>query len=112
MAPLDAARAELARAEELAEQIVNAAWLAFGRAIREARLNGMKQADIARHFKWEAEHVRRIQEDADVADGLKRPPARKTRQVEQSDELRRISELLELQIYDPSKRSRPEPSES
>ncbi|KAB8186928.1 hypothetical protein FH608_046420 [Nonomuraea phyllanthi] len=81
MAPLDAAYAEVQRAEKLAEEIVNGAWLEFGRAIREARASGVKQADIARHFEREPEHIRRIQEDADVVDGIKPPPARKTRPV-------------------------------
>lgn len=81
MAALDAAYAEIQRAEQLADNIVNGAWLDFGRMIRQMRADGTKQADIARHFKWEPEHVRRIQEDADVADGIKAPPARKTRPV-------------------------------
>lgn len=79
MAALDAAYAEIQRAEKLAEDIVNSAWVEFGRAIREAREAGTKQADIARHFDREPEHIRRIQEDADVIDGIKSPPARKTR---------------------------------
>lgn len=79
MAALDAAYAEIKRAEQRADDIVNGAWLEFGRVIRQMRDAGVKQADIARHFDWEPEHVRRIQEDADVADGLKPPPKRKTR---------------------------------
>jgi hypothetical protein len=79
MAALDAAYAEIQRAEQRAEDIVNGAWLEFGRVIRQMRADGIKQADIARHFNWEPEHVRRIQEDADVVDGLKPPPKRKTR---------------------------------
>ncbi|MER6575778.1 hypothetical protein [Nonomuraea sp. NPDC001023] len=84
MAALDAAYARVQQAEKLAEEIVNAAWLNFGRAIRDAREQGTKQADIARHFGREPEHIRRLQEDADVADGLKEPPARKTRPVPQA----------------------------
>ncbi|MFG1683558.1 hypothetical protein ACGFNP_25540 [Nonomuraea sp. NPDC049269] len=79
MAALEAAYAEIKRAEQLAEDLVNSAWVEFGRAIREAREAGTKQADIARHFEREPEHIRRIQEDADVVDGIKPPPARKTR---------------------------------
>lgn len=79
MAALDAAYAEIKQAEAVADGIVNAAWLEFGRAIRKMRADGVKQADIARHFDMAPEHVRRIQEDADVADGIKPAPARKTR---------------------------------
>lgn len=79
MAALDAAYAEIKRAEQRAEDIVNGAWLEFGREIRRMREAGVKQAEIARHFEWEPEHVRRIQEDADVVDGLKAAPKRKTR---------------------------------
>ncbi len=93
MAPLDAAYAEIKRAEALAEEIVNAAWLEFGRVIRELRAKGMKQAEIAQHFNWEPEHVRRIQEDADVADGLKPAPKRKTRPAPATN-LAEASELL------------------
>jgi hypothetical protein len=86
MAPLDAALAEVRQAEQRAADIVNGAWLELGRTIRNMRDAGMKQADIARHFKWEPEHVRRIQEDADVADGLKPPPKRKTRPAPRSSD--------------------------
>lgn len=79
MAALDAAYARVREAEKFAEDLVNAAWLDFGRAIRDARSSGTKQADIARHFDREPEHIRRLQEDADVVDGLKPPPARKIR---------------------------------
>jgi hypothetical protein len=79
MAALDAAYERVQQAEKLAEEIVNGAWLDFGRAIRDARAQGTKQADIARHFDREPEHIRRLQEDADVVDGIKPAPARKTR---------------------------------
>lgn len=85
MAALDAAYAETQRAQERADEIVNAAWLDLGRVIRAERAKGIKQADIARHFKMAPEHIRRLQEDADVADGLKAPPKRKTRPAPKSD---------------------------
>lgn len=86
MAALDAAYAQIQHAEQRAEDIVNGAWLEFGRVIRKMRAEGTKQADIARHFKWEPEHVRRIQEDADVVDGLKPAPKRKTRPAPRSSD--------------------------
>lgn len=79
MAALDAALKRIERAEQIAEDIINAAYLDLGRAIRQARDSGTKQIDIARHLKREPEHIRRIQEDADVVDGLKPAPSRKTR---------------------------------
>ncbi|MFD9950554.1 hypothetical protein ACFWYW_57500 [Nonomuraea sp. NPDC059023] len=103
MAALDAAYARVQQAEKLAEEIVNGAWLDFGRAIREARDQGTKQADIARHFDREPEHIRRIQEDADVVDGRKPAPARKTRpaaQVELLNQLIRSSGII--YVFDPT----------
>lgn len=74
MAPLDAAYAAIKRAEEQAAEIVNAARLEFGRAIRAERAKGMKQVAIARHFGWDREYVRRFQAAADIADGIKSDP--------------------------------------
>jgi hypothetical protein len=74
MAPLDTAFAEIGRAEDQAAEIVQAARLNFGRKIREMRAQGIKQVAIARHFGWDREYVRRLQEAADIADGLKPDP--------------------------------------
>lgn len=74
MAPLDTALEEIERAEKQAAEIVQAARLNLGRTIREMRADGIKQVAIARHFGWDREYVRRLQEAADIADGLK--PAR------------------------------------
>lgn len=74
MAPLDTAFAEIERAEKQAAEIVSAARLNFGRAIRQARETGTKQVAIARHFGWDREYVRRLQEAADIADGIKAKP--------------------------------------
>lgn len=73
MAPLDTALAEIERAEKQAGEIVQAARLNLGRTIRKMRADGIKQVAIARHFGWDREYVRRIQEAADIADGLKPP---------------------------------------
>lgn len=76
MAPLDTALAEIERAEQQAAEIVQAARLNLGRTIRKMREDGIKQVVIARHAGWDREYVRRLQEAADIADGLKPPRGR------------------------------------
>ena len=71
MTALDAAWKRIEAAESQAAAIVNAARIEFGREIRRQRANGLKQADIARHYGVERETIRRYQEAADIADGLK-----------------------------------------
>jgi len=78
MARLDAAYKALQEAERQAEQLILNARLEFGRAIRRVRQEGVKQQAIAEHFGWQREHVRRLQEAADIHDGIK-PPADGTR---------------------------------
>lgn len=73
MTALDAAWDRIEEAKKQAAEIVDAAVLEFGREIRRQRANGVKQADIARHYKVERETIRRYQEAADIADGLKQP---------------------------------------
>ncbi|MEU8278194.1 hypothetical protein ACFYOK_37495 [Microbispora bryophytorum] len=73
MASLDAAYAAVKRAEDQAAELINAARLEFGREIRRMRERGTQQTEIADHFGWKREHVRRLQEAADIADGLKPP---------------------------------------
>lgn len=71
MAALEAAYAQVEKAEDKAAAIIHAARLDLGRAIRAERAKGIKQTDIAKHFGVERETIRRIQEAADIADGLK-----------------------------------------
>jgi hypothetical protein len=71
MAVLEAAYAKVEKAEDQAAAIIHAARLDLGRAIRAERAKGTKQAAIAKHFGVERETIRRIQEAADIADGLK-----------------------------------------
>jgi hypothetical protein len=47
--------------------------LELGREIRKARANDAPQKDIAAELKLTREQVRRLQEAADIADGLKPP---------------------------------------
>lgn len=77
MASLDAAYQALQKAEDQAAGIIQKARLEFGRAIRNARQNGTLQSDIAEHFGWKREYVRRLQEAADIADGIKSAPETK-----------------------------------
>lgn len=71
MAPLDDAHTKLKAAEDKAAEIVRAARLEFGRVIRKQRDAGVSQANIARRYGLERETIRRYQEAADIADGLK-----------------------------------------
>lgn len=73
MAPLDDAHTKLKAAEEQAAEIVRAARLEFGRVIRRQREAGVSQANIARRYGLERETIRRYQEAAEIADGLKSP---------------------------------------
>ncbi|MGH3587934.1 MAG: hypothetical protein ACRDQ0_16615 [Pseudonocardia sp.] len=75
MTALDTAWHAIEDAEKKAASIVEAARLEFGREIRRQRANGLKQAEIARHYGVERETIRRYQEAADIADGLKQPKA-------------------------------------
>jgi hypothetical protein len=47
--------------------------LELGREIRKARANDAPQKDIAAELNLTREQVRRLQEAADIADGLKPP---------------------------------------
>ncbi len=73
MAPLDEAHAKLKAAEDQAAEITKAARIEFGRVIRRQRAAGVTQANIARRYGLERETLRRYQETADIADGLKPP---------------------------------------
>lgn len=75
MAPLDAAHQELQNAEEKASELVREARLNFGRVIRQQRAAGVSQSAIAKRYGVERETIRRYQEAADIADGLKQPKA-------------------------------------
>lgn len=75
MTALDAAWDAIEEAKKQAAAIVGAAQLEFGREIRRQRAAGLKQAEIARHYGVERETIRRYQEAADIADGLKEPKA-------------------------------------
>lgn len=57
-----------------AELHATALRLELGREIRKARANDAPQKDIAAELKLTREQVRRLQEAADIADGIK--PAR------------------------------------
>lgn len=63
-------RAALAEVESRAAELR----LELGREIRKARQSDAPQKDIAAELKLTREQVRRIQEAADIADGIK--PAR------------------------------------
>ncbi|NEA21573.1 hypothetical protein [Actinomadura bangladeshensis] len=71
MTALDNAWQRIKDAEKQAAALIEAARIDFGREIRRQRAQGLKQADIARHYKVERETIRRYQEAADIADGLK-----------------------------------------
>lgn len=71
MAALDAAHSRLKAAEDKASAITRAARIEFGRVIRQQRANGIPQSVIAKRYKLERETIRRYQEAADIADGLK-----------------------------------------
>lgn len=71
MAPLDDAHEKLKAAEDQADEIVRLARLEFGRVIRRQREAGVSQVGIARRYGLERETIRRYQEAADIADGLK-----------------------------------------
>lgn len=60
-----------------ARQRVEDTRLALGRAIREARAEGVEQVDIAEKLNLTREQVRRYQDEYEKKAGLKKPKPRR-----------------------------------
>lgn len=71
MSEVVAARKRYEQAQIDARKIVEDARLELGRAIRAARKQDVQQGDIADALSLTREQVRRFQDEADRADGLK-----------------------------------------
>ncbi|MFC9973598.1 hypothetical protein ACFVH6_22155 [Spirillospora sp. NPDC127200] len=71
MGDVIAARKAYEQAQVEARDLVAQARIKLGRSIRDARQQGVPQDTVARELGLTREQVRRFQEAADIADGLK-----------------------------------------